>query len=229
MSQRRLPPGASPARDRWSFADDETARADQAPARPTSPQGSLAQASPPPQAPAPLLTTERDFLFVPSSDAAMPIPPPANAPPPSWPLPPAAAIPLPSRKAPRPPVVRSPSPTPSHWARIEVPEADRARAAAAGVERYMDDSPRSRRSRPASWLALAAILLVAGSAAVALYRFADPLAGPQDPAVPRAAERATPPAGFEPLAPTPRQPPPSQPTPSQAPAARDTPLIEVAP
>lgn len=145
--------------------------------------------------PAPPQPTKRDFLLAPPDDTTRPGEP-------------ATPIPLPPRESSRPNL----APPPSYWARIDVPEADRARAAAAGVERYMEDAaPRPHRPRPASWLAVAAILLIAAIAAVALYRFADPLTGPQRPTAP--------PVGFEPVA-----PPPNQSSP-----ARDAPLIEVAP
>jgi hypothetical protein len=231
---KRHPLAKPDLRDRWSFDDDppvaSTARAnewseaprDEAPQaradewserRPDSaPQWPFAdpqdaQAAPPYRAP-----VERDLLFRPAAARSRSAPDPA-----------AASAPVTPPHAARPAWHAAPSP----WATIRVSDKARARAAAAGLHRYVEEK---RASPRASWVIVSTIVLLTAGAAFGLYILADPQApatiqSAETPAGEPDADRPSaaievPPEGPAMAAPA-REAPPG--------AALDTPLIEVAP
>ncbi len=159
---RRLASLKPDLRDRWTFDDDAAiapeARIDQAP---EAREEALTQPH------AGLAPIQRDFLFLPSTVAA---PTDAStvhhdeaimseadrisvAPPPPQSVPLATASSL-----------------PSPWTTIQVSDKARARAAAAGLHRYVEE--RSAKSRRLMWVSLSAIALLFVGAAIGLQQFA---------------------------------------------------------
>jgi len=229
---RRQPPARPDMRDRWSFDDDAPvapesrgseppqaenesvyARADDALDAPFNPAQAARQADPPDGSP-----VERDLLFQPAvktvrTDAQ------AQATRPAEPISPTQG----TRFGAGPAQSAAPSP----WSTIQVSDKARARAAAAGIHRYVDEK---RSSSRASWVIVSTIALLTAGAAFGLYRLAEP----QAPALTQSAESPDRRSHADPSSSAIEVPPeiPVMTAPArEAPpgAGRDTPLIEVAP